>query len=174
MLIFVKQLLLLSSIDIQHYLQQFQLLLYQLLLESFEFPVIGKLFVAFPVIKLRQPLFHICACLLLGKFITYHVLYAHVDQVVHIAVGIGAVRVAPFAVVLIQRPVAVMNTMVEYGEGIFVGYRGIDQFGHSAEYPFGYGLSYSKFEYSFNLSPKYSSLNAFSSSVILIDITIIF
>ena len=37
---------------------------------------------------------------------------------------------------------------VEYNEGIFVGYRGYDRSGISPRYPFGYGLSYSSFEYS--------------------------
>lgn len=37
---------------------------------------------------------------------------------------------------------------VEYREGIFVGYRGYDRNGVTPMYPFGYGLSYSSFEYS--------------------------
>lgn len=36
----------------------------------------------------------------------------------------------------------------EYAEGIFVGYRGISKFGSQPLYPFGYGLTYSSFEYS--------------------------
>lgn len=36
----------------------------------------------------------------------------------------------------------------DYGEGVFVGYRGIEKFGQQPMYPFGYGLTYSKFEYS--------------------------
>ncbi len=35
-----------------------------------------------------------------------------------------------------------------YGEGIFLGYRGVDHFGVEPLYPFGYGLSYASFEYS--------------------------
>lgn len=37
---------------------------------------------------------------------------------------------------------------VEYREGIFVGYRGYERAGIKPRYPFGYGLSYSSFEYS--------------------------
>ncbi len=37
---------------------------------------------------------------------------------------------------------------VRYDEGIFVGYRGYDHFGIKPLFPFGYGLSYAKFEYS--------------------------
>ncbi len=36
----------------------------------------------------------------------------------------------------------------DYGEGVFVGYRGIKHFGVEPLYPFGYGLTYSSFAYS--------------------------
>ncbi len=36
----------------------------------------------------------------------------------------------------------------DYAEGIFVGYRGVEKFGVQPLYPFGYGLTYSQFQYS--------------------------
>ena len=36
----------------------------------------------------------------------------------------------------------------DYGEGVFLGYRGVEHFGVKPLYAFGYGLTYSSFEYS--------------------------
>ncbi len=36
----------------------------------------------------------------------------------------------------------------QYNEGLFIGYRGEDKFGVKPMFPFGYGLTYSQFEYS--------------------------
>lgn len=48
------------------------------------------------------------------------------------------------------------NSSVYYNESIYVGYRYYDTFDISVKYPFGFGLSYSSFEYS-NLTTSISS-----------------
>lgn len=39
------------------------------------------------------------------------------------------------------------NGTVRYGEGLFIGYRGLDAVGADVSYPFGHGLTYTSFEY---------------------------
>lgn len=57
----------------------------------------------------------------------------------------------------------VPHKRVQYTEGVFVGYRGYDRSGKKPLYPFGYGLSYSSFEYS-NMTVEKSGENCFRIS----------
>lgn len=51
-----------------------------------------------------------------------------------------------------------MGGNIEYREGIYVGYRFYDKAGKNVAYPFGYGLSYTTFEYS-NLTVNKASIS---------------
>ena len=79
----------------------------QFLLESFKLAVVAELFVAFPVVQRGQYLLQILTRLRLGKTLVCHILDADFDQIVHITVGIGPVRKAPFAVILVERSIRV-------------------------------------------------------------------
>ena len=59
---------------------------------------------------------------------------------------------------------------VFYEDGIFTGYRHHDRKGHSPRFPFGFGLSYTTFEYS-NLRLSKSSLKAGEVLEAFVDIT---
>jgi beta-glucosidase len=49
----------------------------------------------------------------------------------------------------IQNPLLTSETFdVSFDEGVFVGYRGYEQAGTGVRYPFGHGLSYTRFAYS--------------------------
>ncbi len=51
-----------------------------------------------------------------------------------------------------------LDSAVHYSEGLNVGYRGYDRLGIEPQYPFGYGLSYTRFGYSqLQLTPKVSN-----------------
>lgn len=59
---------------------------------------------------------------------------------------------------------------VEYREGIFVGYRYFDTVNKPVKYPFGYGMSYTTFEYSnYKLSSK--SIKQGEKLIVSVDIT---
>ena len=59
---------------------------------------------------------------------------------------------------------------VEYRESIFVGYRYYDTAQKSVRYPFGYGLSYTRFSYS-NLQLSTTELHADETVTITLDVT---
>ena len=62
------------------------------------------------------------------------------------------------------------NDRVIYGEGIFVGYRYYDKKQVDVQFPFGYGLSYTTFEYS-NLKVSSSKFRDIDGLALTVDIT---
>jgi beta-glucosidase len=62
------------------------------------------------------------------------------------------------------------NNEVRYGEGIFVGYRAYEALGREVLFPFGYGLSYTRFEYS-NLRVASTSFTLGTIPEITLDVT---
>jgi len=61
------------------------------------------------------------------------------------------------------------NNDVEYRESIFVGYRYFDSADINVKYPFGFGLSYTTFEYS-NMKIKYNNDNNMEVSVTVTNV----
>lgn len=61
------------------------------------------------------------------------------------------------------------NNYVEYRESIFVGYRYFDSADINVKYPFGFGLSYTTFEYS-NMKIKYNNDNNMEVSITVTNI----
>jgi len=59
--------------------------------------------------------------------------------------------------------------MVKYEEGLFIGYRHFDRAGIEPHYPFGFGLSYTEFEFS---RPRLSSATMTSDQNILVELDI--
>ncbi|HLF73615.1 MAG TPA: glycoside hydrolase family 3 C-terminal domain-containing protein [Anaerolineales bacterium] len=62
------------------------------------------------------------------------------------------------------------NGKVRYGEGIFVGYRYYDKKGVAPLFPFGHGLSYTKFKYS-NLRLNAKSIKPSETLKVKVDVT---
>jgi beta-glucosidase len=59
---------------------------------------------------------------------------------------------------------------VRYGEGIFVGYRGYEALNRDVLFPFGFGLSYTQFEYS-NLQLSKTAFSVYDTLEVTVDIT---
>ena len=79
----------------------------QLPLEGLKLAAVAELVIALPVIQRGQELLHIGAGLLLGEVLAHHVPDADVQQIVHAAVGIDSVGIAPFAVILVETAVVI-------------------------------------------------------------------
>ncbi len=62
------------------------------------------------------------------------------------------------------------NGQVRYGEGLYIGYRHYDMRRIPVQFPFGYGLSYTRFEYS-NLQVSEKSFNDVDGLTVSLDVT---
>ncbi|MBP6786116.1 MAG: glycoside hydrolase family 3 C-terminal domain-containing protein [Candidatus Promineofilum sp.] len=62
------------------------------------------------------------------------------------------------------------NGVVRYGEGLFIGYRYYDSKGTAVQFPFGYGLSYTTFEYS-NLRLSADRFKDIDGLTVSVDLT---
>ncbi len=66
-----------------------------------------------------------------------------------------------------------VNGVVDYSEGIFVGYRHYDEKGIQPLFPFGYGLSYTHFSYkNLAVSPGKITVNNVSSPQVTVDLEV--
>ena len=59
------------------------------------------------------------------------------------------------------------NAHVYYDEGLFIGYRYTDRQGIDVRYPFGYGLSYSDFEYELQMALTNRSMLASCETIFM-------
>ncbi len=62
------------------------------------------------------------------------------------------------------------NSVVRYGEGLFIGYRYYDEKQVPVQFPFGYGLSYTQFAYS-NLKLSANRFNDVDGLAVSVDVT---
>ena len=62
------------------------------------------------------------------------------------------------------------NGAVRYGEGLFIGYRYYDAKGIDVQFPFGYGLSYTTFEYA-NLTVSSQTFKDVDGLTVSVDVT---
>lgn len=62
------------------------------------------------------------------------------------------------------------NSIVNYGEGVFIGYRYYDTKKQPVQFPFGYGLSYTSFDYS-NLQLSAHSITDQDDLTVTVDVT---
>ena len=82
---------------------------------------------------------------------TFPVAYTDVESSKNFPAGVKMTSIADFMGGAPKKPGEALTPNVDYtnyDEGIWVGYRCFDHFNRPVSYPFGYGLSYTTFEYS--------------------------